>query len=408
MGGKNGCKSTSGCKIEIDYLEVFFYPIIILGVSFCIKCENSPYGGDIMKKILSAFFMVTMLFATASCTTNTDPTTTAEPIINEQFGIEFYSYPSVEVLFTETDNNQITLEIYQSYDLYFRIEDHKFIDGIEEKVSISYPEEKFDLLFISTYSFSKSIVYRIYAMELFDQEEIRIMYESEEYIIQVQSVDYNFTQRACKKPDTDTLEKEFSTFQDMINSIQYHAFTSPFPGKDPNGFYYDSHVVYEKYNVYKRDFNENYDTSYQHYLIDNIYYPSQFDLAFPNIASREMTMLYQDENQVLPEAERSTMIEFSICVTNIDPDCTLPTKPVLSFTAIPLQYECDDSFIQQRIMQKLHSPYYLLKDRYSNQYLSYEVGTIALKIIQLGDDHIQAFFEDGSYAYFLSCSYDYR
>lgn len=356
-----------------------------------------------MKKRFLMMLSVFMLTATSSCSP-------ADTIKNKEFGIEISDYPYMESLYTtQKTENHVTLEMCNTYKLIFYIEDDKFdlhINDIETQFTLEYPKEKIEINSFYANGYMKSVEYYLHTKQLFQQEIIKITYENQEYDIDIQSIDYDFSKRNETKPSVASLEQDFHEFKEMIDSVQYHAFVSPFPGRNPLGYYSDENDWNDC--TYRYNFEEEYDTSYVDYLIDSVYYPTRFDLASPNIMSKDMVMVYEHATQTQQNASSSKMGSFQVGISVIDPGCTNPTNPLhyMSFEAYPLQYEGDSERIQKNNNLHLSARYYLLSKSYPERYLSYEVGDITLQIIQIGMRSIQAFFEDDTYIYILTSYYN--
>ncbi len=358
-----------------------------------------------MKRVFLSILSISMLAGITSCSI-------VDTVKNKEFGIAINdNYPQMEEPFytNQKTGNYVSLEMNNHYNLIFYVEDEKFDlhrDDIEAQFTFDYPQDKFDIRFAFSSAFDKCLQYYLYTEQLFSRETINITYENEVYSIDVQSIDYNFSKGVEIKPSAASLEQDFSEFKEMMDSIQYHSFVTPFPGRNPSGYYSDENEWNDC--QYHYDLQDESDTSYVDYLIDSVYYPTHLDFADPNIVSKDMHMVYEHSSQTMENASPSTMGSFCVGISVIDPGCTKPTNPLhyLFFEAYPLQYEGDSERIQKNVYSQLHSQYYLLSKAYPESYLSYEVGDIALRIIQIGSGSMQAFFEDDTYAYVLAASYD--
>lgn len=357
-----------------------------------------------MKKRFLMMLSIFMITATSACSP-------VDTIKNKEFGIEILDYPYTESFYTtQKTGNHVTLEMYNQYNLIFYIEDDKFdlhIHDIETKFTLEYPKEKMEINSFYVNGYMKSVQYYLHTKQLFQQETIKITYENQVYDIDIQSIDYDFSKRNETKPSAASLEQDFNAFKEMIDSVQYHSFVSPFPGRNDLGYYSDEND-WNDCCTYRYSFKEEYDTSYVDYLIDSVYYPTCFDFASPNMMSKDMIMVYEHATQTLQNASSSRMGSFRVGISVIDPGCTNPTNPLhyMSFEAYPLHYEGDSERIQKNNNLYLSSRYYLLSKSYPERYLSYKVGDITLQIIQIGMQSAQAFFEDGTYAYILTISYN--
>lgn len=327
-------------------------------------------------------------------------------ITNEAFNINIYGYPNVNLTFDDNSNdNEVELEIYNHYFVHLLIEDSKYNDNVRQNISFAYDENKFDFSYYDTNESSKSVSYSLVPCQLDDESEFKIIYENKEYIIDIKIVDFDFASHLASKPNISDLENNYPAFKEMIDAIEYHEFTSPFLGMDPDGIYGGSDY-WSRY-TYVHDFDETYDVGYLDYLTDSIYYPTSMNMALPNIASREMTMTFDNLNKVEEGASQSTIADFNVGVNAVDVEHTNPTNSLLNinFHAVPLEYESESESINTMMNNYFHQTYYLLKQEYADQYLQYAIGDISISIIEIGEKHLQGYFADETYSYQLSCTY---
>lgn len=302
--------------------------------------------------------------------------------------------------FTKPDTYPLTLNVCNPIYLHLILQKNDWIYGQDNlnSVNISYDDKFFDVLYFSSNDASRSITYLVYPMEKFSNKEITVSYKNDIYKLNVNSIDFDFSNTQIVKDD---LDGKFKEFKEMVDSIKYHEYTSPYPGLDS----YGGSDYWKEYS-YTYEFNEQYDLDYLDYLKDSVYYPSKMDLAFENIGSRTASMTFNDQKIVEANTDRALMGLFSVGYGVIDPGCTKPTNPLdyIAFKAVPKNYPSTNSHTKKTIDLYLHQTYYLLSNLYPEQYLNYQVGDLSIQIIQIGDS-LQGYFADENYVYMLDCSY---
>ena len=303
--------------------------------------------------------------------------------------------------FNKPTGNNLNVQIYQPIMMGILIPDELWVIGEDNTKLISIRKsDKIDILFGSANDYGKSILYTIYAMEKFANEELVVTFNNTDYILNISSIDYDFTGTSI--PSTNDLEGDYSSFKEMMDSIAYHEFVSPYPGRDPSGSYGGS--SYWNIYTYTRRFDEQYDTSYASYLTDSIYYPTKMDMAWENVGDRHMSMTYIEQNSIETGANKSVIPNFIVEYSVIDPDCTQPTNGLgfMTFQAFPKNLTTISSKANEGIDRNLHNTYYLLSKEYPEQYCHYESSGLDISIIKYGD-RLNAYFEDDTYVYSLSC-----
>lgn len=325
---------------------------------------------------------------------------------NEAFSISFSNaYWSENLTVTKPSNNELAMKIYEPATIRIYIPDEKWKPNQDNfnLVNLTYDEEAFDLVYVSSVDYYKYIVYYLYAMNKFDKQTFKVAYEGTTYSIDVSSGDYDFSRTG--KCDSALMESTYPAFGEMINSIQYHEYTSPYPGISS----YGGSDYWKEYSYSYSFENEEYDLGYLDYLKDSVYYPSKMDLGLPNIGYREASMTFNDQKIIEENTEKSLMAGFEVGYAVCDPGCTGPTNPLWSigFQAVPLHYETTSVLTKRTIEQNLHNSYYLLKDVYPDRYSDYVVGDLTVKVIRIGDNLV-GFFSDDNYAYLLDCYYNFN
>lgn len=302
-----------------------------------------------------------------------------------------------------TKSNKVDLEIYESYYIYFYIPEDVFNAEKDKKslIDLQYDESKFEIKYYSYLKINRSIYYSLKIKETFDSETLRISYKEDVYELNIKSLDYSFKNES--KVEEQELASRFKEYKDMVDSLTFHEYEEPYVGIDSFG----ASGTRKEY-IYTYNFDEEYDLGYLKYLKDDSYYPSTFSLAKPNIVSSYLQMNLDDRDMAKPNSNKTTMGNFEISTGVIDPDCTNPTNPLrfLSFIATPKNYNSLSEFINDNNSRMLNQKYYLLSKKYQSKFTCYKVGELDKTMIK-EKDNIIGFFEDETYLYTLSCSYEY-
>lgn len=328
-----------------------------------------------------------------------------EQVKNKEFVIQCVntrnSNEPSNLYFKETSGNKIEAQLFDHWYIHIHIPDKEWVVGEDNLnlVTLEYTN-KIDLIYSSSNDYSMTVSYGLYPMEKFDDEQLKITYHNKTYVIDISSTDYDFSN--AELPSLNDLEGDYSPFKEMIDSIRYHEFTSPFPGRDPNGSYGGS--SYWNQYTYTHSFDEQYDTNYVNYLTDSIYYPTEMDMAWGDIGDRSAKMTYNDINLIKEGTPKTTIPNFEVGYSVVDPDCTRPTNALgfIYFQAVAKDLVTISELTNKAINLCLHKPYYLLKDVYPEHYYQYKVNDLNISIIMTGDT-LQGYFEDETYAYMLSC-----
>lgn len=319
------------------------------------------------------------------------------------FDVKVYNN-SVDTIYTKPNENNLSLNFCKPINMQLTIPSD--IWNLEKDnldlIKLSYDDDFFDIFHSNSNDSTRTITYIIYPMKKFESKEIVVEYDNVSYTLDISCKDYDFSYTS--KVTEDELNTKYSEFREMMDSILYHEYTTPYPGITSYGG-----SSYWKEYEYRYSFDEEYDLGYLDYLKDSVYYPSKMDLAYPNIGIRSANMMFNDLDIIKPNTEKARMALLYISYFTIDPDCTNPTNPIdeMSFVAVPLNYSVNNTLTQKKINDYLYQTYYLLKDAYPEQYLNYQVGDINIKLIKIGDT-LKGFFEDDNYAYMLSSRYDFN
>ena len=299
--------------------------------------------------------------------------------------------------------NEVDLEIYEKYYIYFYIPKDVYSE-VKDKTSLlsfEWNQNVIDIDYSSFINSTSSVIYSLTLKEVTSLETVKVFYNKEQYDLVIDVKDYSFSKES--KVREDELETRYKDYKDMVDSISYHEYEEPYVGIDSFG----ASGTRKEY-IYTYNFDEEYDLGYLKYLKDDSYYPSVFSLAKPNIVSSYLRMNFDDRYMAEPNSNKTTMGNFEISIGVIDPDCTNPTNPLryLSFMATPKNYTSLSDFINRKNLVSLNQKYYLLSKKYQSKFTNYKVGELDITMIR-EKDYIIGFFEDETYLYTLSCSYEY-
>lgn len=357
-----------------------------------------------MKKGFLFLFMSALIcFSFLSCKENSQNLNSSdEEVKNKVFSFHCYNLKIDQTFNTPYENN-LSLEICNMVSLQLAIPDQKWQAG-EDNLNLITTEYDPDFIYFSYSSsndFLKCITFQFMALDTFDHKEIKITFDGQEYILGIEAIDFHFFEN--KKPTTEELSSTYPEFKEMMDSICYHDYVTPYPGISS----YGGSTYWQEY-TYTYSFSEAYDLDYLPYLKDSVYYPSQMNLGYPNIAARTMTMTFNDPSIVKANTVSTTMADFSVGYGVVDPDCTSPENPLwnIEFHAVPLHYSTSSTLTNKKLNQYLHETYYLLSKKYSENFLQYQVNDLTIQVIKIGNS-LLGYFEDENYAYMLYASYQF-
>ena len=312
---------------------------------------------------------------------------------NKELSLVFYDLDSHQrTSFKKPTENELSIQMYREWWLYIYIPDESWQKNKDnlDVVTVNFPEE-FYYKYNRSDAYLYALVFEFRATSKFSSKELSVVYKDVSYCVNISSTDYVYSDEVI--PTNDDFAGDFSPFKETIDSLTYHEFTSPFPGRDPNGDY----VIYENSYMYRHYFENEYDTSYVDYLTDSVYYPTVVDMTGGPVAHRSAKMSSDDKSTLQEGASKTIMSSFTVEYSVMDPDCTHPTNNIsfIMFSAKPKTYLEDPS-------QKVNAHFYL-KDIYPEHYYHYELGSLNISMIK-SDLWMDAFFEDDTYIYSFSLS----
>lgn len=341
-------------------------------------------------------------------TTNIDNNDDNDPTDRFKDSLEIGNL-SDKIVEVSSTNNHFEFEVGWAYNLYLFVKDELITNNdFYKQVEISFNEDNSNVLYQNYSGYANYLNYSFYPLKKSSGNQIEIKYKNFNYQFTYDIVNFDFSKHHASKPTSERIN-ENQEFKKMIDSISYYQFEEPYKGLDSyssgNNFHSYSTTYY-----FKCDENEQfiYDISYLDILTDSIYYPAYFPMVNDNpIATRQMEMEFDDESKIKEGSSSSLMTRFSLHYSVIDPDCTMPKNnlSMITYDAIPINYFSDKSLNYNYSYHTLNSGYYFLSKIYSDQFYSYQVNGLDIKIILLYDSEILAFFDDGTYAYSISFHY---
>ncbi len=276
-----------------------------------------------------------------------------------------------------------------------------------ENVQIEYNEEN---AVITSSGESKDYAYfYLYCYEFGSNDELKITYNGETIKVNYNVVNFDFEAHDYESISSINDLDKYPEIKDMILSIKYHAFETPFVGLDKTwDSSYDPH--YSDYTFYSRscsldEDNSNYiSTDYLPYLMDSIYYPTNFDTVAENRVSSIYTYMYLPVGTYVGEgASRTKMNEFSISYHVVDPCCTA-NYPL---TSMGFSAESVDLFkTYSKSGEAYPESISILLERYPEKFFQYRLGELTIYILCKKEDGASAYFTDGKYFYTISGYYD--
>ena len=338
----------------------------------------------------------------------TPPTSTYLPHFfdNETFYVELSTLGVTQKWMAEENaTTNVEVEMCEPLRMVIYLPDHDSAAQYADRDDLVMSRNEFEVKAVYMYcdDYYSSLIYNIYTFHDFDSKPVTIKYGRNTYTLNIKSKMHDMTR--YKRVSDDDLNGDFKAFKTMISNIKYHEFTSPYPGRDPNGGY-GSMPYWNSYD-YHRYFEEEYDTDYVQYLPDSVYYPSKMDLPFEDIGDKSMEIPFF--NEPIYDIKKKTPIPmYTVGYGAIDPDCTHPTNVVGSifFTAVykdDIKLNLTSGNTQRKT--HLYNKFRLLKECYPDQYYFYQLDNgNAIRMIKPNDKQIYGFFDELSYVYILSCT----
>ncbi len=309
------------------------------------------------------------------------------------------TFLSGDIKNTYYESSNVNVEIYGNYLLSFNIPKRIEVNesNKDKLIDFYYKEDKISISFDYNTYYNK-IYYNFQTKNLFNDELLIITFENIKYEFKINSVKPSLNNIL----NINNLSLNYKEFKEMMDSITYYAYKDEYIGLNSYG------SSYYLGNFFDYSFSKTYDLDYVKYLKDDCYYPSLFDNASPNIVYFDFQMRFDDECDISKNSLKHTMCSYRVSLGVIDPGCTNPSNPLryMSFEAIPLNYTSKIKNINESNEEKLNEHYYLLSKNYSDLFLDYKVNDLNIKLISTSNNDIYGFFEDDTYSYRISASYE--
>ena len=360
-------------------------------------------GGNDMKKLLTFVLALALCFSCLSmsgCTLikqwsrgNLDFRVT----IDDAFGFG-------EINFEIASYHYITVKIH-----------NQDIDGETYKdIDIKYNQENAVVAYAYERKHQNEIVFKAYFYELGEDDELSFTYNGKTVKVKYNVTDYDFSKHGYVGMDSiDDLDK-YPEFKKMLTSVKRHEFTEPYVGFEDmySSTFSDSYG--ETITVYSLPWSEDeadpdyIATDYTQYLKDSVYYPAKFDMIHENhVSDVNVAMTLLPTSDVSAGSKREVMRSFYVSYSVIDPCCTNPQHPVryMRFNAT-----VKDNAMKYADNGKAEGTYpsliSILLDKYPERFFVTEIGELTVYILLSEDSGAQAYFEDETYFYSLSATYE--
>lgn len=314
------------------------------------------------------------------------------------------------LILVDDDHNLFNFEIFKEYRILIFIKDFEINQNLSfyQDIKFEYNNEISKITYATYNSYDNYFSFKFISNEVSINNGLSISYivgsKKYDYSFSYKVIDYNFESIKASKPTIDEIKdhKELST---LIDSITYYEFKEPYQGLNDN---YSRDRDYYKYSYQFKVENEKYvyDTSYLEFMIDSFYYPKFVDLVNDNpIAGRDLTLYFEDENQVIKGASASKFARFEIDYGVIDPGCTNPQNPLsyFSYAVAPLNYEYKSKTLED--LNNNNILYVNLLNKYPEMYYTYVVNDIYINIIRVRNN-FYGVFKDDNYSYRITFYYD--
>ena len=361
-----------------------------------------------MRKILSAFLCIMFLIMTAGCDLiapffseikeNQD---TQQLLIG---GLD--ASKNVEV---SDENQHFEFELHKIYRVYLQVKDVDYREDLYQTIVNRYNVSTTEMYYSYSNDVANIIAYDLYPLVKSENNQMAIEYNGQLYSFTYDIIDYDFAKYGCKTPSSLSDLDAYPEFTEMINSLSYHEFQSPYVGLDgySSNYWNEYHWTYDFYDRTQNTYL--YNLGYLQYLTDSIYYPTKLDMVNQNpIANRSVSMTFNDLNAVKAGAGRTVMEGFEISYSVIDPCCTNPTYPLQSYSykAIPKESNATSETTKDTYVKMYYTTYYQLSKAYPEQYFHMTVDNLDISVLTLtSGNNLCAFFEDSTYIYQIYFSY---
>lgn len=309
---------------------------------------------------------------------------------------------------------EIDFEIASKHNITVKLRDSDINDETYNDIEIEYNHDNAVVTYAYTRKHQNEAVFYAYFYEFGEDDELSVTYNGKTVKVKYNVTDYDFSKHGYVGMDSiDDLDK-YPEFKKMLTSIARHEFTEPYVGLDDlhrssiTDPYGETIKVFNFGNSQDETDPDYLATDYTQYLKDSVYYPAKFDMIHENpISNVGVAMSLTPTSDVSAGSKREVMRSFYVSYSVIDPCCTNPQHPV--------RYMRFNAMVKDKAMKyadngKAEGTYpsliSILLDKYPESFFVTEIGELTVYILLSEDSGAEAYFEDGTYFYSLSATYE--
>ena len=180
----------------------------------------------------------------------------------DNFSIKFINENTT---FYNIDNNEIDLSIYEYDYIDIKLPSSSWIKDSDNKnlIDFKYDVSKIKLNYIYQSSYNHTLSYQIQTIEEFKDSNFIVIFNDTEYKIDISS--FSPSKDEYHILSNDELNDNYKEFKEMLDSIKYHYYESPYVGLD---VLRDDRVRDFYFNY---EFNDEYNLDYLLYLKDDTF-----------------------------------------------------------------------------------------------------------------------------------------
>ena len=352
-------------------------------------------------KLLVFTMVLTMLFPLVSCGT---------------INIGYLS-GNTEFLVTIEDTtgfNSVNFEITNVYRLTVKLLNDEVTDETYKDVQIEYNHDNAVAVYTNCSKRQKELHYSVYFYELGQDDELCVKYNGKTVKINYIVNDYDFEKHGYMTIDSIDALNIYPEFKEMLLSTKYYEFNGPYVGIKK----YDLSTVNDLYGetlkslsrgITEDESNPGYaNNDYLKYLKDSVYYPSRFYMVPENpISTTDFSMGLALSTNTDEGSDRETMSNFGISYGVIDPGCTNPQHPLHHMSFYASQKDrAMKSYLSKHADETYPSRISIFLEKYPEQFFVCEINGLTVYILCFEESGAKAYFEDGTYFYTLSSTYE--
>lgn len=313
-----------------------------------------------------------------------------------------------------TGFNSVNFEITNVYRLTVKLLNDEVTNETHKDIQIEYNHDNAVAVYTNSSTRQKEIKYSLYFYELGQDDELCVKYNGKTVKINYNVIDYDFEKHGYITIDSLDGLNIYPEFKEMLLSTTYYEFKGPYVGIEE----YKLNTVNDAYGetlkvwsggIQEGESNPGYaNNDYLKYFKDSVYYPSRFYMVPENPISTinvsiGLTLLVNTDEG----SDREAMSNFGISYSVIDPCCTHPQHPLhhMSFYASQKD-KVMSSYLSKYTDDIYPSQISIFFEKYPEQFFVCEINGLTVYILCFEESGARAYFEDGTYFYTLSSSYE--